>query len=83
MIELYQLGNKIGEQEILSSLNQGMHFRVTGKEVQSWKIKKPFMSMQDYFSTPSLLFIFILFLSSDTNVLKKNKRTAHHHGTVL
>lgn len=37
LIELYQLENKVSEQEILNSLNQGTHFRVMGKEVQEWK----------------------------------------------
>ncbi|WP_080779876.1 hypothetical protein [Chryseobacterium phocaeense] len=37
LAELYQIGNKASEQEILNALNQGTHFSVTGKEIQDWK----------------------------------------------
>ncbi|WP_223605703.1 hypothetical protein [Chryseobacterium sp. OSA05B] len=39
LTELYQIGNKVSEQEILNALNQGTHFSVTGKEIQEWKNK--------------------------------------------
>ncbi|NML69265.1 hypothetical protein HHL23_05590 [Chryseobacterium sp. RP-3-3] len=37
LTELYKMGNKVSEQEILNALNQGTHFSVTGKEINEWR----------------------------------------------